>query len=104
MSKEGYVLKRMLLEKGKHVMQAGIRSGLVVEPFAASRQARQWQMLRGALGLVVVSVGSVFVFWLCSGRAQSYTNRTWYSVHGRIVPGVVYRVVYDVSARATLIW
>lgn len=31
MSKEGYVLKRMLLEKGKHVMQAGIRSGIVVE-------------------------------------------------------------------------
>lgn len=24
-STEGYVLKRMLLEKGKHIMQAGIR-------------------------------------------------------------------------------
>ena len=27
MTTEGYVLKRMLLEKGKHVMQAGIRYG-----------------------------------------------------------------------------
>lgn len=45
MSKEGYVLKRMLLEKGNHVMQAGIRSGLVMDPsrrLAKRKRGRCW--------------------------------------------------------------
>lgn len=59
MSKEGYVLKRMLLEKGKHVMQAGIRSGLVVEPsrHLAKRERGRCHEALWVLGLVVVLVG-----------------------------------------------